>query len=133
MSSWHALQEELQRLETLSPIPLRSYPSLDSARSPRGPVEIDLAAQAAAVAAELHARFGDMVRLRVGLLACPESRAQLTRCGSSAGSGPGCAAWSQAADRLEVGHSRGTSGRGWRRKWSSRSAASSAGWVLATR
>ena len=64
VSSWHALQEELQRLERLSPIPLRSYPSLDSPHSLRGPVEIDLAAHVTAVAAEIHARFGDMVRRR---------------------------------------------------------------------
>lgn len=77
MSSWHALQEELQRLVRLSPTPLRSYPGLDPPHSLRGPVEIDLAAHATAVAAELHARFGDLVRLRVGLLAYPENKAQL--------------------------------------------------------
>ena len=76
VSSWAALQEELRRLERLSAVPLRSYPSLDSTHPPRRPVEIDLAAHATAVASDLHARFGDIVRLRVGLLPYPADRAQ---------------------------------------------------------
>jgi hypothetical protein len=76
VSSWRTLRDELRRLERLSPCPLELYPSLDSPHPPSRPIDIELAASATAVAADLHARFGDVVRLRVGLLNYPEDRAQ---------------------------------------------------------
>jgi hypothetical protein len=79
VASWLDLRQELRRLERRSPAALRSYPSLDVEQDPRGPFDIELVAHAEEVAAELHARYGDLVSLHVGLLPYPGPEPDSTR------------------------------------------------------
>jgi hypothetical protein len=53
-------------------LPLLGSSDPDSVGPADAPCTIELAAHAEHVAADLHARFGDMVELRVGLMAYPE-------------------------------------------------------------
>jgi hypothetical protein len=78
VASWLDLRQELRRLERRSPAALRSYPSLDAKPDHQGPFDIELVAHAEEVAAELHARYGDLVTLHVGLLPYPGSEPDLT-------------------------------------------------------
>jgi hypothetical protein len=71
MTPRQALGEELRRLWTASPPVIQSCPDPDSVTSSRERCDIELAAHGVDVAAELHARYGELVRLRVGALRFP--------------------------------------------------------------
>jgi hypothetical protein len=74
MASRQELGEELRRLWELSPPVLLGSSDPDSVRSSRERCEIQLAAHGVDVAADLHARFGKLVKLRVGALRFPNPR-----------------------------------------------------------
>src|SRR5690242_7456168 len=70
MGTWQALREDLLRLEQVEPFVLVTYPDPRSAGASR-PYSIALMADAEAVAADLHAKYGGNVELRVGALPYP--------------------------------------------------------------
>ena len=74
MTPWQELGEELRRLWKVSPPVLQSSPDPDSVDSSRERWDIELAAHGVDVAAELHARYGKLVKLRVGALRFPNPR-----------------------------------------------------------
>jgi hypothetical protein len=74
VTSREELNEELRRLWEVSPPVLQGSPSPDSVRSSRERCEIELAAHGVDVAADLHARYGKLVELRVGMLDFPNPR-----------------------------------------------------------
>ncbi len=63
----------------VSPPVLQGSPDPDSVRSSRKRCELELAAHAVDVAADLHARFGELVELRVGALEFPNPRPRRPR------------------------------------------------------
>ena len=71
MGVWQALREDLLRLEQSEPFVLVSYPDPRSAGASK-PYSITLLAAAEQVAADLHAKYGDTVELRVGALPYPQ-------------------------------------------------------------
>jgi hypothetical protein len=75
LENWEELRVELLRLREERPGVLRGYPTPNSGYR-RPPVEIHLAADAAATAADLHVGFGDFVSLQVGALAYPPDSTQ---------------------------------------------------------
>jgi hypothetical protein len=75
VESWEELRVELLKLREARPSVLRGYPTPNPGYR-RPPVEIHLAADAAATAADLHARFGDFVSLQVGALTYPPDSTQ---------------------------------------------------------
>jgi hypothetical protein len=74
MASRQELGEELRRLWELSPPVLLGSPEPHSVSSSRERCEIQLAAHGIDIAADLHARFGKLVKLRVGALRFPNPR-----------------------------------------------------------
>jgi len=72
MATWEELKIILARLQDADPAPLNSWPGPadDPGRQP--PFQIELAPWAVDVAAELQARFGADVELRVGALQYPQ-------------------------------------------------------------
>jgi hypothetical protein len=74
LESWERLRGELLRLRDAQPRVLVGYP-MPNPGYHRPPVEIHLTPDAEATAADLHARFGDFVSLRVGALAYPPESA----------------------------------------------------------
>jgi hypothetical protein len=74
LAAWEELRVELLRLRDTRPRVLLGYPMPDPGYQ-RPPVDLRLAPGAAATAADLHARFGDFVSLRVGALAYPRESA----------------------------------------------------------
>jgi hypothetical protein len=74
LAAWEGLRVELLRLREVSPRVLRGYPMPNPGHR-RPPVEIHLAPDAEATAADLHARFGDFVSLQVGALGYPPESA----------------------------------------------------------
>lgn len=74
MTPWQELGEELRRLWKMSPPVLLGSPDPDSVGSSRQRCDIQLAAHGVGVAAELHARYGKLVKLRVGALRFPNPR-----------------------------------------------------------
>lgn len=81
MATWDELKIILARLEDADPGPLISWPGPEDDTGRQPPFQIELAPWAADVAAELHARFGADVELRMGALQYPQRTA--------AGSQPG--------------------------------------------
>ncbi len=70
LEAWELLRQDLLDLQDSGPGVLVSYPTPEPGyRCP--PVEIQLTADAEAVAANLHATYGDFVALRVGALPYP--------------------------------------------------------------
>lgn len=70
LEAWELLRQDLLNLQDSGPDVLVSYPTPEPGyRCP--PVEIQLTADAEAVAANLHATYGDFVALRVGALPYP--------------------------------------------------------------
>lgn len=73
MSVWPEVRDELRRLEAQKPRVLMGYTSPDADPEPQPPYTIRLTATALAIAEELHRRFGDDVKLRIGVLPFPPS------------------------------------------------------------
>jgi hypothetical protein len=70
LQTWERLRRELIRLQDSRPGVLQRYPTPDPGYR-RPPVEIQLAADAQPVAADLHATYGTFVSLRLGALPYP--------------------------------------------------------------
>ena len=70
LEAWERLRHDLRRLADLRPSALMQYPMPDPGYR-RPPVEIGVAADAEAVAAELHDTYGEFVSLTVGALPYP--------------------------------------------------------------
>ncbi|MFD3399233.1 hypothetical protein ACFWUU_01070 [Kribbella sp. NPDC058693] len=70
MAGWEGLRVDLRRLLGEAPEALVVLPDPDSERRER-PIRIDLAAWATDIAAELKAKYGDVVELRVGAMTFP--------------------------------------------------------------
>jgi hypothetical protein len=75
MAAWEELKLTLARLLEDRPGAVTSHPDLGGSDSGPLPYPIRLAPWAAAVAADLHERFGDLVDLTVGALPFPPGRA----------------------------------------------------------
>jgi hypothetical protein len=71
MSVWTELRLELLRLAEVEPDVLLSYPSPEGEPDRRPPFSIRLEPTGLLVAQDLHRRFGDAVKLRVGVLPYP--------------------------------------------------------------
>jgi hypothetical protein len=72
MATWDELKIILARLEDADPGPLNSWPGPQDDTGRQPPFQIELAPWAVDVAADLHARFGADVELRVGALQYPQ-------------------------------------------------------------
>ncbi|WP_328328439.1 hypothetical protein OHA70_03530 [Kribbella sp. NBC_00382] len=70
MAGWESLQVDLRRLFEESPGAVVSGPHPDSERSERR-IHIELAAWATDIAADLDAKYGDLVELKVGAMTFP--------------------------------------------------------------
>lgn len=66
------MRVKLAELERQAPGALQSWPDLSGASPQRTPVAIELAAWATDIAADLHARFADQLRLTVGAMSYPD-------------------------------------------------------------
>lgn len=73
VAGWRELRLDLRRLERADPSVLVTWPGPGAAGNPK-PYVIRLAAHAEDVAAELHARYGRTVEIRVGALPYPPGR-----------------------------------------------------------
>lgn len=73
MTGWRELRLDLRRLEGADPSVLVTWPGPGAAGNPK-PYGIRLAAHAVDVAAELHARYGRTIEIRVGALPYPPDR-----------------------------------------------------------
>ncbi len=81
VASWRDLQADLRRLERQSPPVLLSYPSTDPDEPTPRRCSIELTAYAEDVAADLYARYADLVDLHVGLLPYPGPHSTLQQKG----------------------------------------------------
>lgn len=70
LEGWERLRHDLLRLQDVQPGVLEQYPTPDPGYR-RPPVCINLAPGAESTAADLHARYGGFVALRVGALSYP--------------------------------------------------------------
>jgi hypothetical protein len=70
-TGWGDVREALLRLRRDQPDVLMGYTNPHASSPPDPPFSIDLEANGGSVAADLHRRFGDLVRLRVGALPFP--------------------------------------------------------------
>jgi hypothetical protein len=70
MAGWESLRVDLRRLYEESPDALMAGPDPDSERYEQR-IQIELAAWATDIAATLHAKYGDLVDMRVGAMAYP--------------------------------------------------------------
>lgn len=72
VTAWDLVRVKLAEIEQRTPGALQSWPD-PRVTSPRPtPISVELAAWATDVAADLHARFGDQVRLTVGAMSYPD-------------------------------------------------------------
>ncbi len=69
---WDSVRVRLADIERQTPGALQSWPDPRNASPRPTPLAIELAAWATGTAADLHARFGDQVRLTVGAMSYPD-------------------------------------------------------------